>query len=107
MRELERNSPHDTAPPAGAPPFPRVAVIGPGRVGRSIATAATHAGLTVALAGRHDHLEACGAAKVALLCVPDSEIEAACSSVATAVPPLRFVGHVSGATSLGALSAAG
>jgi predicted short-subunit dehydrogenase-like oxidoreductase (DUF2520 family) len=64
-------------------------------------------GLQVNLAGRLDHLAACRSAEVALLCVPDDEIETAAESVAAAVPPLRFVGHVSGATALDALAAAG
>jgi predicted short-subunit dehydrogenase-like oxidoreductase (DUF2520 family) len=105
MRELERDLHNDAAPAAGAPPY-RLAVIGPGRAGTSIASAATRAGLTIRLAGRQEAVEACRDADVALLCVPDGEIVAACATVATAVPPLRFVGHVSGATTLGALSAA-
>lgn len=106
MRELERDLPTDTADAEGAPPFSRLAVIGPGRAGRSIAAAADAAGLTVRLAGRADAREACRASDVALLCVPDGEIAQACADTATAVPPLRFVGHVSGATGLDALSAA-
>jgi len=105
MRELERDLPTDAAPAAGLPQY-RLAVVGPGRAGTSIAFAATRAGITTRLAGRHDAVEACRDAEVALLCVPDGEIATACASVATAVPPLRFVGHVSGATTLGALSAA-
>ena len=46
MRELERDLPTDAALAADAPPFSRLAVIGAGRAGRSIATAATAAGLT-------------------------------------------------------------
>src|SRR5215218_5226039 len=106
MRELERELPTDAAPAAGAAPFARLAVIGPGRAGRSIATAATRAGLAVRLAGRTDALDACRDSEVALLCVPDDEIVRACASAATAIPPLRFVGHTSGATALEALSVA-
>jgi predicted short-subunit dehydrogenase-like oxidoreductase (DUF2520 family) len=106
MRELERDLPADAAPAAGAPPFSRLAVIGPGRAGRTIATAAAPTGLSVRLAGRADALDACRDAEVALICVPDGEIEGACMSAAAAVPPLRFVGHTSGATTLGALEAA-
>jgi hypothetical protein len=47
MRELERDQPTDAALAADAPPFSRLAVIGAGRAGRSIATAATAAELTV------------------------------------------------------------
>jgi predicted short-subunit dehydrogenase-like oxidoreductase (DUF2520 family) len=106
MRELERDLPTEAAPAAGAPQFSRLAVIGSGRAGRSIATAATAAGLVVRLAGRSDALEACRDSDVALLCVPDDEIAMACATAAAAVPPLRFVGHTSGATTLHALSAA-
>ena len=106
MRELERDFPTDAAVAADAPPFSRLAVIGPGRAGRSIAAAASAAGLSVRLAGRDDFLEACRASEVVLLCVPDGEIAVACARAASAVPPLRFVGHVSGATGLDALSAA-
>ncbi len=106
MRELERDLLTQTAPDAGAPPFSRLAVIGAGRAGHSIATAATAAGVSVRLAGRDDALEACRESEVALLCVPDTEIAAACATVAGAIPPLRFVGHVSGATTLAALSTA-
>src|SRR3954447_12783006 len=106
MRELERDLPTDAADTAGAPTFSRLAVIGPGRAGRSIAAAADAAGLTVRLPARPDGAEACRTSEVALLCVPDGEIVQACADAATAVPPLRFVGHVSGATGLAALSAA-
>jgi predicted short-subunit dehydrogenase-like oxidoreductase (DUF2520 family) len=103
MRELERARRHP--PDAGAFRAP-VAVVGPGRVGRSIARAAIDAGLDVSIAGRRDAMVACEGAEVALLCVPDEAIAQACESIAGAVPPLRVVGHVSGATPLGALEAA-
>jgi predicted short-subunit dehydrogenase-like oxidoreductase (DUF2520 family) len=106
MRELERDLPPDAAPAAGDRQFPRITVVGPGRVGGSIAAAATRAGIRVELAGHEDLLGACREAEVALLCVPDGEIEAATESVAAGIPPLRLVGHVSGATTLDALSAA-
>jgi len=101
MRELERDSSPELTD------MPGLAIVGAGRVGRSLARAAESAGLELRLAGRGDALGACREADAALLCVPDSEIESACESVAAAVPPLRFVGHVSGATRLGALAAAG
>jgi predicted short-subunit dehydrogenase-like oxidoreductase (DUF2520 family) len=41
-----------------------------------------------------------------LLCVPDGAIGETCAGIAPAVPPLRFVGHVSGATTLDAVQAA-
>jgi predicted short-subunit dehydrogenase-like oxidoreductase (DUF2520 family) len=95
MRELERNS------------FPTLtsattlAIIGRGRVGRSLAAAAERADLDVRLMGREGAVEG---ADAALLCVPDSEIATACRALAAEIPPL--VGHVSGATTLDALSAA-
>ena len=103
MRELERD-PTDSFDPAAlrAP----LAVVGAGRVGRSLARAALDAGLDVELAGRRDAVAAAEGARVALLCVPDAAIGQACETIAAAIPPLRFVGHVSGATPLTALAAA-
>ncbi|HSI82093.1 MAG TPA: DUF2520 domain-containing protein, partial [Solirubrobacterales bacterium] len=69
-------------------------------VGGAIAAAARRAGLDVALAGRDDALDAAGRAEAALLCVPDAAIGDAAEAIAAAVPPLRFVGHTSGATGL-------
>ncbi len=83
-----------------------LAVVGNGRLGASVSRAAKSAGIDIALAGRDDALEACRDSKVALLCVPDAAIAEACESIAEAVPPLRFVGHTSGATGLDALEAA-
>jgi predicted short-subunit dehydrogenase-like oxidoreductase (DUF2520 family) len=102
MRELERDLPNiaETVDGGALPPL---AVIGAGRVGTSIAEAAERAGLEVELAGRDGALGACRRAGAALLCVPDGAIPDACATLATAVPPLRFVGHVSGATGLDAL----
>jgi predicted short-subunit dehydrogenase-like oxidoreductase (DUF2520 family) len=105
MRELERDLPTTAATlERGRDRLPAVTLIGPGRVGASLARAAAEAGLQARLAGREDALEAAGEAKVALLCVPDAQITPAAEAIAPAVPPLRFVGHVSGATSLGALA---
>jgi predicted short-subunit dehydrogenase-like oxidoreductase (DUF2520 family) len=101
MRELERDPTQRSE--AGVTHAP-LAVVGPGRVGRSLARAALDAGLEVELAGRRDAVAACERAEVALLCVPDTAIEAACDAIAAAVPPLRLVGHVSGATPLSALA---
>jgi predicted short-subunit dehydrogenase-like oxidoreductase (DUF2520 family) len=84
----------------------RIAVIGSGRAGRSIARAASGAGLEVELAGREGALAASELSEIALLCVPDGAISDACDRISPAVPPLRFVGHISGATSLEALCAA-
>jgi predicted short-subunit dehydrogenase-like oxidoreductase (DUF2520 family) len=84
----------------------RLAVVGAGRAGRSIARVASEAGLQVELSGREGALAASELADVALLCVPDAAIADACARIAPAVPPLRFVGHVSGATPLSELRAA-
>jgi predicted short-subunit dehydrogenase-like oxidoreductase (DUF2520 family) len=86
--------------------MPPLAVIGPGRAGTSIAAAAEREAIPHELAGRDEALAACRRAEAALLCVPDAAIEEACAGVAPAVPPLRFVGHVSGATGLDALAPA-
>jgi predicted short-subunit dehydrogenase-like oxidoreductase (DUF2520 family) len=102
MRELERDSKRLGA---GALRVP-IAVVGPGRVGRSLARAAIESGLEASLASRRDAVAVCERSEIALLCVPDDEIEAACDSIAIAVPPLRLVGHVSGATPLAALDSA-
>jgi predicted short-subunit dehydrogenase-like oxidoreductase (DUF2520 family) len=106
MRELERELPPHAARAAEAPPIPSLAIIGPGRVGRSVDSAAQRAGITTRLAGRDDVVEACRTSEVALLCVPDGEIGSACEVVTSAVPPIRLVGHTSGATGLDALRAA-
>jgi len=105
MRELERDLPNAAAPDADDWLLP-LAVIGPGRAGRSIATAAELVGVPAELAGRDQALEACRRAQVALLCVPDAAIADACATIAPAVPPLRFAGHLSGATTLDALAPA-
>jgi predicted short-subunit dehydrogenase-like oxidoreductase (DUF2520 family) len=101
MRELERDSQQ-----SGDSALQPVAIIGAGRVGRSVARAAAGAGLEVSLAGRRDAVAACERARIALLCVPDGAIHDACETIAAAIPPLRLVGHVSGATPLAALDAA-
>jgi predicted short-subunit dehydrogenase-like oxidoreductase (DUF2520 family) len=100
MRELERDM---TQNPAA---LDALAVVGPGRLGKAIAHAAAEAGLKIAIAGRDGALDACRDFEVALLCVPDAAIPEACDSIAAAVPPLRFVGHTSGATGLDALDPA-
>ncbi|MGH2941893.1 MAG: Rossmann-like and DUF2520 domain-containing protein [Solirubrobacteraceae bacterium] len=105
MRELERKATSDPEI-ADAVESPSLAVIGAGRVGRSIARAAGDAGLRVTLSGRRDALAAGEEAEIALLCVPDSAIEDACETISAAIPPLPYVGHTSGATGLDALEAA-
>jgi predicted short-subunit dehydrogenase-like oxidoreductase (DUF2520 family) len=99
MRELER----DLLDTQGA--AVPLAIVGPGRVGRSLAAAAERAGIEVSLGGRGDAVAAASGAEIVLLAVPDEEIVGACATIA-AVPSLRFAGHASGATGLDALSAA-
>jgi predicted short-subunit dehydrogenase-like oxidoreductase (DUF2520 family) len=105
MRELERKATKD-AETADAVELPSLAVIGAGRVGRSIARGVGDAGLRATLSGRRDAPAAGEEAGIALLCVPDSAIAEACEMVSAAIPPLRYVGHTSGATGLDALKAA-
>jgi predicted short-subunit dehydrogenase-like oxidoreductase (DUF2520 family) len=106
MRELEREPPSSARRSAGAGGLPRLAVIGRGRAGTAIAAAAERGGLDVALAGRNDAAEACRRSEAALLCVPDAAIADACETIGREVPPLRLVGHVSGAATLDALAPA-
>ena len=106
MRELERDL------PTSAPATPRafdvsaIAIVGAGRIGGSLASAAKRAGISTTVLGRGERLDAGSDAEAALLCVPDGEIEAAAAVAANAVPPLRLIGHTSGATTLEALAAA-
>ena len=122
MRELERDLPTSATSDRGArrakrsgaaveaPISPRpvhpsaIAILGNGRIGGSLARAAKRAGISTTVLGRGEALD--GPAEAALLCVPDVEIEAAAAVAARAVPPLRLVGHTSGATTLEALAAA-
>ncbi len=107
MRELERDAPDTPENDAALlPSSAQLAIVGAGRLGGSLAAAATAAGLEVILAGREDAAEACAGADVVLLCVPDGEIEAASEVAATAEPRPGFVGHTSGATTLNFLAAA-
>jgi predicted short-subunit dehydrogenase-like oxidoreductase (DUF2520 family) len=106
MRELERDLPADNATSRGAPAPGLLAIVGAGRVGRSLAAAAERAGLEVAVAGRDDAAEAMRDAGAVLLCVPDSAIAEAAHAVAAVEPVPPLVGHVSGATELTALAAA-
>ena len=80
----------------------RVCVVGPGRLGRALATALGHAG--VAVLGPVGRGEAVPAADAVLLCVPDAEIPAAAAAAAGSAP---LVGHTSGATPLTVLAPAG
>jgi predicted short-subunit dehydrogenase-like oxidoreductase (DUF2520 family) len=101
MRELERNLTDTHQRSAALPP---IVVIGRGRVGGSLASAAAVAGLDVRQVGRDDLDAGCAEAEIALICVPDDEIVAVAERVATHAPRLRLVGHTSGATGLEALA---
>jgi predicted short-subunit dehydrogenase-like oxidoreductase (DUF2520 family) len=101
MRELERDSTATAS--GGLSRSSPLALIGPGRAGRAIAAAADLAGIAIETAGRNRALDVGRRAEIALLCVPDAAIADACAALAPAVPPLQFVGHVSGATTLDAL----
>ena len=81
----------------------RVAVVGAGRAGGSVASAARAAGMEVQVGSRE--LDPAGAS-IVLLCVPDDVIREACEAAAPSLGHGTFVGHVSGATGLDALSSA-
>lgn len=102
-----------------------VAVVGAGRVGTALAVLLARAGHrivglaggagTAARAAVHlpgvpvtDGPAAARAAEVVLIGTPDAAIAAACADLAAAgaLGPTRLVGHLSGATGLGALDAA-
>jgi predicted short-subunit dehydrogenase-like oxidoreductase (DUF2520 family) len=107
MRELERDLPSDADNSVSVrEDLPPLAIVGAGRLGGALAKAAREEGLEVALAGRENALDACRDAEAALICVPDGGIEEVAAHIAEAIPPLRLVGHSSGATSLEALKPA-
>jgi predicted short-subunit dehydrogenase-like oxidoreductase (DUF2520 family) len=79
----------------------RIGIVGRGRVGTALASGLRAAGYRVdGPAGRGEVPDG----DVLLLCVPDSEIEAAAEAAAGRA---AFVGHTSGATPLTALEASG
>jgi predicted short-subunit dehydrogenase-like oxidoreductase (DUF2520 family) len=78
----------------------RIGIVGRGRVGSALAAGLRAAGHEVDGPTGRDEVPA---GDVVLLCVPDSEIEAACATVAGRA---AMVGHTSGATPLSALAAA-
>lgn len=75
-----------------------VAIVGAGRVGRSVAAGLRAAGVDVR--GPHGRGARGADAEVVLLAVPDAEIASAAATVA----PGRLVGHFSGATPLAPLA---
>ena len=86
----------------------RIAVVGAGRAGGSIARAAAGAGLSIdARRPRRNSTPSAADAEVALLCVPDSAIaDARASGSRSRCRRLRLVGHTSGAIGLDALDPA-
>lgn len=82
------------------PDLPEIGIVGAGRVGRAIARALGAAGCVVSGPTVRGEQPRGGAI---LLCVPDAEIAAAAASLSGTA---RLVGHTSGATPLGAMSAA-
>ena len=86
--------------------LPPILVVGAGRVGGAIARSAAAAGIEAKLAGRAAPARTSRDAELALLCIPDSEIESGCAAVVAAAPGLRWIGHTSGARGLDALAGA-
>lgn len=95
-------APNPTAPSLPAPPCARIAVIGAGRLGAALCTALRTAGISVD--GPLSRGERPQGADAVVLCVPDSELEAAAAAAAGSAP---LIGHTSGATPLTALAGAG
>jgi predicted short-subunit dehydrogenase-like oxidoreductase (DUF2520 family) len=92
MRELERDSTSDK------PACTRLAVVGRGRLGHSLAGALRQAGYeTSGPLGRGADGDG---AEAVLLCVPDAEI----ADAAAVIAPGPLVGHCSGATGLAVLA---
>jgi predicted short-subunit dehydrogenase-like oxidoreductase (DUF2520 family) len=80
-------------------------VVGPGRVGGSIAHAARKAGLDVLAVGREPSADLIEA-RCVLICAPDSAIAEVAEVVARCSGTPDTIGHVSGATSLAPLAVA-
>jgi predicted short-subunit dehydrogenase-like oxidoreductase (DUF2520 family) len=107
MRELERDLPATFEATLDAPAAPTyLVVVGPGRAGRSIAKAASAAGIDVTLLGRDETPVLAEPAAAVLLCVPDAAIAATSERIAPSLDARTAVGHVSGATALDSLAAA-
>lgn len=81
-------------------------LVGPGRVGRSLAAALGKSGLEVELRGRSDGLEGLGG-RIVLLCLPDDGIAPLADRIGKSPAPPRLLGHSSGATALDSLGGAG
>ena len=95
MRELER----ETLPTHPTPSRATIGVVGRGRVGRSLASAAAATGLDLRVVPATDAAAACDGADAVLLCVPDEAIAATAAAVLAGASP-ALIGHTSGATTL-------
>jgi predicted short-subunit dehydrogenase-like oxidoreductase (DUF2520 family) len=111
MTQSARDTPTTTAAPTARPAAQpalagagTLALLGAGRVGRSLAAAAADAGLGPRLARRADAVEVASAAEVVLLCVPDEAIGEAVELLASSGVRPQLAGHTSGATPLSALA---
>lgn len=82
-----------------------ITIIGAGRVGRSVATAAAANGFEVDLRSRTDGIDGLDGRDV-LLCVPDQQIAPLAGQIAREAELPRLVGHTSGATRLDPLDGA-
>ena len=85
--------------------FRTLSIVGPGRVGHSIARAAVAAGIEAFLVGRAQPLVDQTPADVAIITVPDTEIASCCEYLCRNGEIPGLVGHTSGATGLDALAA--
>lgn len=83
-----------------------LAIVGAGRVGKSLAAAAEIAGVTCSIHRRDRPVGSLAAADVVLICTGDSEIEAAAAGLAGEIDDGAIVGHTSGATPLTVLAEA-
>ncbi|MEX0621072.1 MAG: DUF2520 domain-containing protein [Solirubrobacterales bacterium] len=81
-------------------------IVGSGRAGNSIASAARRAGIKVDMTGRTPDPEVLAGACV-LLCVPDLAIADTAEEIGRTGAVPRLIGHTSGATTLEPLRAAG
>jgi len=81
-------------------------IVGSGRAGCSIASAARRAGIEVELTGRSPDPALLSGACV-LLCVPDGAITDTAAGIGRSGASPRLIGHTSGATTLEPLRAAG
>jgi predicted short-subunit dehydrogenase-like oxidoreductase (DUF2520 family) len=102
MRELERDHFEATAP-VGPALAGRLAILGAGRAGGSLAEAGAAAGIDVRLGSRDSWV---ADATIVLLCVPDAAIRVTCEALAPSLRRGAFVGHVSGASRLDVLESA-